>query len=60
MNEAPDYSATYVTIATSGGMKVMGLPSLLGVATSLCRVNSLAPLLIGQSLDAVFGDLGKT
>ena len=61
MNDAPDYSATYVTITTSGGDEGHGLTFTIGRGNELCvaAVNSLAPLLIGQSLDAVFGDLGK-
>ena len=48
-------------LATSGGDEGHGLTFTIGRGNELCvaAVNSLAPLLIGQSLDAVFGDLGK-
>ncbi len=60
MNEAPDYSATYVTIETSGGAEGHGITFTIGRGNELCvaAVKSLTPLLEGKSLDEVFGNLG--
>jgi len=62
MNEAPDYSAAYVTIETSGGDQGHGMTFTIGRGNELCvaAVNSIAPLLIGKSVDEVFGNLGRT
>lgn len=59
MNDAPDYSATYVTIETSGGSEGHGLTFTIGRGNELCvaAVQSIAPLLVGKSTDEVFSDL---
>lgn len=60
MNAAPDYSAAYVTIETSGGDAGHGLTFTIGRGNELCvaAVQSLAPLVEGLSVDEIAGDLG--
>jgi L-fuconate dehydratase len=60
MNHAPDYSATYVTIETSGGQRGHGMTFTIGRGNELCvaAVNSLAPLVIGRNTDDIFANLG--
>jgi L-fuconate dehydratase len=62
MNAAPDYSAAYVTIETTGGERGHGLTFTIGRGTELCvaAVQSLAPLIEGLDVDEVAGDLGGT
>lgn len=61
MNAAPDYSATYVVIETSGGLEGHGMTFTIGRGNELCvaAVHSLAPLLEGRDLNGLFSDLGK-
>lgn len=60
MNEAPDYSATYVTIETSAGDQGHGMTFTIGRGNELCvaGVEALSKLLVGRNVDDIFGDLG--
>ena len=61
MNPDPDYSAAYCILATSdGGPEGHGLTFTLGRGTEICvlAIESLAPKLVGRSLDGIAGDLG--
>jgi L-fuconate dehydratase len=60
MNHAPDYSATYVTLETSGGKQGHGMTFTIGRGNELCvaAVNSLAPLVVGRNTDDIFANLG--
>lgn len=60
MNEAPDYSATYVTIETDNGPEGHGLTFTIGRGNEVCvaAVHSLAPLLEGATLEELFSDMG--
>lgn len=60
MNPAPDYSATYVTLATSNGEQGHGMTFTIGRGNELCvaAVNSLSPLIVGREVDGIFADLG--
>ncbi len=60
MNPAPDYSAAYVTIETSGGMEGHGLTFTIGRGNELCvaAIEALAPLLDDMLLDDLFADMG--
>jgi L-fuconate dehydratase len=61
MNHAPDYSATYVTIETSGGSRGHGMTFTIGRGNELCvaAVKSLSPLLLGRDVEDIFSNLGK-
>ena len=60
MNEAPDYSATYVTVETSAGDQGHGMTFTIGRGNELCvaGVEALSKLLIGRNVDDMFADLG--
>jgi L-fuconate dehydratase len=60
MNEAPDYSATYVTVETSAGDQGHGMTFTTGRGNELCvaGVKTLSKLLIGRNVDDMFADLG--
>jgi L-fuconate dehydratase len=61
MNPDPDYSAAYCILETSdGGPEGHGLTFTLGRGTEICvlAIESLAPKLVGRSLDGIAGDLG--
>ena len=60
MNEAPDYSAAYVVIQTSGGMEGHGLTFTTGRGNELCvaGIKSLSAILIDRDIDGLFNDLG--
>ncbi|WP_404309023.1 L-fuconate dehydratase [Neorhodopirellula lusitana] len=59
MNPDPDYSAAYVTIHTDGPLKGDGLTFTIGRGNELCvaAIESLAPLLIGRSLESITSDM---
>jgi L-fuconate dehydratase len=61
MNPEPDYSATYVTVRTSGGHQGFGLAFTVGRGNEItvAAVRSLAPLVIGLPVAEVFADLGS-
>jgi L-fuconate dehydratase len=60
MNEAPDYSATYVTLQTDGDLEGHGLTFTTGRGNDIvvAAVNALAPRLTGRSLDEITIDMG--
>jgi L-fuconate dehydratase len=60
MNEAPDYSAAYVVLETSGGLEGHGLTFTIGRGNDLCRaaIDLLIPRLIGLSLAEIIVDMG--
>ncbi len=62
MNEAPDYSAAYVTLVTDhpDGLAGHGLTFTSGRGNELCvdAIRSLAPLLAGRTLEELTADLG--
>ncbi len=62
MNPAPDYSAAYVVLTTDHpeGHCGHGMTFTIGRGNELCvaAINSLAPLLDGQPLEAAFADMG--
>ena len=62
MNEAPDYSAAYVTLVTDhpAGLAGHGLTFTSGRGNELCvdAIRSLAPLLAGRTLEELTADLG--
>jgi L-fuconate dehydratase len=60
LNPEPDYSATYVTVRTSGGHEGFGLAFTVGRGNEItvAAVRSLAPLVVGLPVAEVFADLG--
>jgi L-fuconate dehydratase len=60
LNPEPDYSATYVTVRTSGGEEGFGLAFTVGRGNEItvAAVHSLAPLVVGLPVAEVFADLG--
>ncbi len=57
----PDYSCAYVTLITdSDGLEGHGITFTLGRGTELCvaAIESLKPLVLGNSLDAITGGFG--
>jgi L-fuconate dehydratase len=61
MNPDPDYSAAYVTLHTdTDGLEGNGLTFTIGRGNELCvaAIQSLAPLIIGKSLDSLSADMG--
>ncbi len=59
MNPDPDYSAAYCILSTSDGPEGHGFTFTLGRGTELCvhAIESLAPKLVGRSLDGIRNDL---
>jgi L-fuconate dehydratase len=60
MNEAPDYSAAYVILKTDAGLEGHGLTFTIGRGNELCvaAIRSLAPLVIGETLESFAQDMG--
>ena len=62
MNVRPDYSAAYAIVRTDhpDGLAGHGLTFTIGRGNELCveAVRSLAPLLIGRTLESIVADLG--
>ena len=60
MNERPDYSATYVTLRTSGsdGLEGHGITFTTGRGNELCvaAVAALRPFVVGRTLDSIVDD----
>ena len=54
-----DYSATYVVVETDGGLEGHGLTFTNGRGNELCvaAVQALAPLVVGQTLEAITADM---
>jgi L-fuconate dehydratase len=63
MNAAPDYSATYVVLHTDAPNKLEGhgLTFTIGRGNEVCvaAVNSLMPMIVGQSLEEITGNFGE-
>ncbi len=63
MNPDPDYSAAYVMVKTNArdGLEGHGLTFTIGRGNELCvaAVNSLAPLVIGKSLESFTANMGQ-
>ena len=61
MNPFPDYSAAYVVLRTSAGRDGFGLAFTVGRGTEVqvAGIRALAPLVVGQPVDAVLADLGS-
>lgn len=60
MNQAPDYSAVYVTLVTDDGVAANGLTFTIGRGNEVCAaaVRALAPLITGFDVDELVSDLG--
>lgn len=60
MNEAPDYSAAYVILTTDSGLEGHGLTFTIGRGNELCvaAIESLAPLVVGRTLESFTEDMG--
>lgn len=62
MNSAPDYSASYVVLHTDAenGLEGHGLTFTIGRGNEICcaAVQSLAPLIVGQTLEEITADMG--
>ncbi len=62
MNAAPDYSATYVTLATDSAQPLAGhgLTFTIGRGNEICvsAVHALAPLVVGKRLEDITADMG--
>jgi L-fuconate dehydratase len=60
MNEAPDYSAAYVTLKTDTALEGHGLTFTIGRGNELCvaAINSLSPLVVGRTLESFTEDMG--
>jgi len=62
MNEGPDYSAAYVILRTDhpDGLDGHGLTFTTGRGNELCvaGIESLAPLVVGRTLESIVDDLG--
>jgi len=60
MNQAPDYSAAYVTLKTDTGLEGHGMTFTIGRGNELCvaAINSLAPLVLGKTLEEFTQDMG--
>jgi L-fuconate dehydratase len=63
MNAAPDYSATYVVLETDSPEQMAGhgLAFTIGRGNEICvtAVNSLAPLIVGKTLEDIVADMGS-
>lgn len=61
MNAAPDYSATYVTLATDDGAEGHGLTFTIGRGNEICvaAVKSLSSLITGRSLASITENMGQ-
>lgn len=62
MNEAPDYSATYVTLTTDAddGLQGHGLTFTIGRGNDVCvmAVEALASRIVGRDLESITADMG--
>ena len=63
MNPDPNYSAAYVVLRTDSpdGLEGHGLTFTIGRGNELCvaAINSLAPLVIGKTLESFTSDMGR-
>src|SRR4030095_9121712 len=64
MNRDPDYSAAYVIVRTDGGdgLEGHGLTFTIGRGTEVvvAAVDALRPLVVGQTSQALFADVGAS
>ena len=62
MNQAPDYSAAYALIETDAadGLVGHGMTFTIGRGNEICAkaIEALAPLVVGQTLEAITDDMG--
>lgn len=60
MHKDPDYSAAYAMLHTDGGYEGHGMTFTIGRGNELCvaAIESLAPLLLGQSLADITANMG--
>jgi L-fuconate dehydratase len=61
MNPDPDYSAAYVTLATSDpGLRGCGMTFTIGRGTEICAaaIEAFRPLVVGLALDEIEADTG--
>jgi L-fuconate dehydratase len=60
MNPDPDYSAAYVVLSTDNACEGHGLTFTIGRGNEICvaAIEALAPLVVGQSLEAITADMG--
>ena len=60
MHKDPDYSAAYAILHTDGGYEGHGMTFTIGRGNELCvaAIESLAPLLLGQSLADITANMG--
>src|SRR3954447_11392354 len=63
MNQAPDYSAAYALIETDAGDGLVGhgMTFTIGRGNEVCAkaIESLAPLVVGQTLEEITADMGR-
>src|SRR5919199_1308558 len=61
MNEAPDYSAAYVILATDSPLTGHGMTFTIGRGTEIvvAAIHALAPRVVGLRLDEVAADPGR-
>jgi L-fuconate dehydratase len=63
MNAAPDYSAAYALIETDAGDGLVGhgMTFTTGRGNEICvqAIESLAPLVLGQTLEGITADMGR-
>lgn len=61
MNPFPDYSAAYVEVRTSAGHSGYGLAFTVGRGNDVqvAAIEALAPLVVGRSVDDIFGDIAS-
>jgi L-fuconate dehydratase len=63
MNPAPDYSAAYALIETDSGDGLVGhgMTFTIGRGNEVCvrAIESLAPLVVGRSLEDITADMGR-
>jgi L-fuconate dehydratase len=60
MNPDPDYSAAYVVLHTDSDLTGYGFTFTIGRGNEVCvaAIEALAPLVVGQSLEAITADMG--
>lgn len=60
MNPDPDYSAAYVVLHTDSDLSGYGFTFTIGRGNEVCvaAIEALAPLMVGQSLEAITADMG--
>lgn len=61
VNKDPDYSAAYVTLATSDGSRGYGLIFTIGRGNDICcrAVEAMSHLVVGRDFDQITANLGR-